>query len=75
MFLRHGPSSLCNTTGTPLGVALSAALSSALRKMPSGRHAILDITNTKAPNLAGCEKVDLLSNFALLYSGASRQPA
>ncbi|WP_245443252.1 MULTISPECIES: hypothetical protein [Rhizobium] len=74
MFLRHDPSSLCNTTGALLVVALSAAISSALREMRFGRHPILNITITDAPNRNGCGKVDLLSNFAL-RSGASWQPA
>ena len=71
MFLRHDPSSRCNTTGALLVVAIS----SALRKMLLGRQASLDITATEALNLDGCVKVDVLSNFALLYSGASPQPA
>lgn len=74
MFLRHDPSSLCSTTGALLVVALSAAISSALRRMLFGRHAISDIAVTDAANRDGCVKADLLSNFAL-YSGASRQPA
>jgi len=39
-----------------------------------GRQAIMDITIAEAPNLDGCVKVDLSSNFALLYGGASQQP-
>jgi hypothetical protein len=39
-----------------------------------GRQAIMDITIAEAPNLDGCVKVDLSSNFALLYGGASPQP-
>ncbi|RFB85571.1 hypothetical protein B5K11_29885 [Rhizobium leguminosarum bv. trifolii] len=74
MFLRHDPSSLCNTTGALLVVALAAAISSALRGVLFGRHAILDITITAAPNRDDRVKVGLLSNFAL-PSGASRQPA
>lgn len=74
MFLRHDPSSLCNTTGALLVAALSAAISSALREMLFGRQAILDIAITDAPHRDGCVKVDLLSNFAP-HSGASRQPA
>jgi hypothetical protein len=69
MFLRHNPSSLCNTTGALLVVTLSPAISSALREMLFGRQGIL------ASKLTGCVKLDPLSNFALLYSGASRQPA
>ena len=71
MFLRHDPSSRCNT----MGALLVVAISSALREMLLGRQGILDITVTEAPNLDGCVKVDVLSNFALLYSGASPQPA
>ncbi|MGO6855254.1 hypothetical protein ELH26_30700 (plasmid) [Rhizobium leguminosarum] len=71
MFLRHDPSSLCGTTGALLVVAIS----SALREMLFGRQGILDITITEAPSLDGCKKVDLLSNVALLYGGASPQPA
>ncbi|MGO6880504.1 hypothetical protein ELI00_34145 [Rhizobium ruizarguesonis] len=71
MFLRHDPSSLCNTTGAHLVVAISTAL----REMLFGRQGLLDITVTEAPNLDGCVKVDVLSNFALLYSGASLQLA
>lgn len=71
MFLRYDPSSLCNTTGA----LLVAAISSALREILFGRQGILDITITEAPKLDGCVKVDLLSNFALLYSSASPQPA
>jgi len=71
MFLRHDPSSLCNTTGALLVVALSAAISSARREMPFGRQGILDIT---IPNRDGCAKGYLLSKVAL-HSGASRQPA
>ncbi|ANM13338.1 MULTISPECIES: hypothetical protein [unclassified Rhizobium] len=74
MFLRYDPSSLCNTTGALLVVALSAAILSALREMRFGRHAILNINITDAPNRNGCGKVGFLSNFAL-RSGASRQPA
>ncbi|PDS30688.1 hypothetical protein CO650_15185 [Rhizobium phaseoli] len=74
MFLRHDPSSLCNTTGALLVVALSAAISSALRGIRFGRHAISNIAITDAPNRNGCGKVGLLSNFAL-YSGALWQPA
>jgi hypothetical protein len=51
------------------------AISSALREMLFGRQGILDVTITEAPNLDGCIKVDLSSNFALLYGGASPQPA
>ncbi|NEJ73891.1 hypothetical protein GR197_25670 [Rhizobium phaseoli] len=75
MFLRHDPSSLCNTTGALLVVALSAAISSALREMLFGRQGIVNITITEAPSPDGCAKVDLSSNFALLHSSASRQPA
>ncbi|MGO6726614.1 hypothetical protein ELI13_27870 (plasmid) [Rhizobium ruizarguesonis] len=71
MFLRHDPSSLCNTTGAHLAVAISTAL----RDMLFGRQGLLDITVTEAPNLDGCVKVDVLSNFALLYSNASPQLA
>ncbi|GLR62376.1 hypothetical protein GCM10007919_71060 [Rhizobium indigoferae] len=71
MFLRHDPSSLCNTTGAPLGVAIS----SALREMLSGRQGTLDITIPEAPNLDGRVRGDVLSNFALLYSGATPQSA
>ncbi|MBA9031803.1 hypothetical protein ACVMH6_001335 [Rhizobium leguminosarum] len=70
MFLRHDPSSLCNTTGALLGVAIS----SALREL-SGRQGTLDITIPEAPNLDGRAKGDVLSNFALLYSGATPQSA
>lgn len=73
MFLRHDPSSLCNTTGALLVVALSAAISSALREMRFSRYPIL-ITITDAPNRNGCGKVGLLSNFAL-HSGALWPPA
>ncbi|WP_080589122.1 hypothetical protein [Rhizobium leguminosarum] len=73
MFLRHDPSSLCNTTGALLVVALSTAISSALREM-LGRQGILNITITEAPNRDGCAKGDLSSKVAL-HSGASRQPA
>lgn len=65
MFLRHDPSSVCNTTGALLVVAISTAL----REMLFGRRGILDITVTEASNLDG------LSNFVLLYSGASPQLA
>ncbi|WP_245502908.1 hypothetical protein [Rhizobium ruizarguesonis] len=51
------------------------AISTALRNMLFGRQGLLDITVTGAPNLDGCVKVDVLSNFALLYSGASPQLA
>ncbi|MBY5354815.1 hypothetical protein HFO94_14960 [Rhizobium leguminosarum] len=71
MFLRHDPSSLCKTTGALLVVAIL----SALREMLFGRQGLLDITVTEAPNLDGCVEVDILSNFALLYSGASPQLA
>ncbi|TAW39941.1 hypothetical protein ELI17_34310 [Rhizobium ruizarguesonis] len=71
MFLRHDPSSLCKTTGAHLVVAIL----SALRQMLFGRHGLLDITLTEAPNFDGCVKVDVLSNFALLHSGASLQLA
>lgn len=71
MFLRHDPSSLCDTMGALLVVAISPAL----REMLFGRQDILDITIAEAPNLDGCIKVDLLSNFALLYGGASPRPA
>ncbi|NKK43957.1 hypothetical protein GFL28_18280 [Rhizobium leguminosarum bv. viciae] len=71
MFLRHDPSSLCNTTGALLGVAIS----SALREMLSGRQKTLDITIPEAPNLDGRAKDDVLSNFALLYSCATPQSA
>ncbi|MGZ2384921.1 hypothetical protein EHI44_34490 [Rhizobium leguminosarum] len=71
MFLRHDPSSLCNTTGALLGVAIS----SALREMRSGRQGTLDVTITEAPNLDGRVKLDVSSNFALLYSGATPQSA
>ncbi|MBB3916732.1 hypothetical protein [Rhizobium fabae] len=70
MFLRHDPSSLCTATGALLVVTIS----SALREMLFGRQGILDITITEALNLDG-GKVGLMSNFALLYSGASRQSA
>ncbi|RUM23505.1 hypothetical protein EFQ99_21905 [Rhizobium vallis] len=60
MFLRHDPSSLCDTTGAPLVVARSVVIPSALREILFGREGI---------------EVDLLSNFAPLHSGASRQPA
>ncbi|MBB2830007.1 MULTISPECIES: hypothetical protein [Rhizobium] len=73
MFLRHDPSSLCNTAGALLVVALSAAISSALREMRFGRHPILNNTITDAPNRNGCGKVGLLINFAL-HSGALWQP-
>jgi hypothetical protein len=43
--------------------------------MPFRRQGILDITIAEAPNLDGCVNVDVSSNFALLYSGASPQPA
>ncbi|PDT20210.1 hypothetical protein CO674_29195 [Rhizobium hidalgonense] len=72
MFLRHNPSSLCNTTGAHLAVASSAAISSSPRDMLSGRG-ILDIAITGAANREGCVKIELLSNFAL--HSASRQPA
>lgn len=71
MFLRHDPSSLCNTTGALLVVALSAAISSALRGMLFRRKDILDIT---VPNRDGFANGDLSSKVAL-HSGASRQPA
>lgn len=71
MFLRHDPSSLCDTTGA----LLVAATSSALREMQFGRQGILDITIAEAPNLDSCVKVDVSSNFARLYGGASPQPA
>lgn len=71
MFLRHDPSSLCKTTGALLVVAISWAL----REMLFGRQGLLDIAVTEAPNLDGCVEVDVLSNFALLYSGASPQLA
>ncbi|WP_017969302.1 hypothetical protein [Rhizobium leguminosarum] len=71
MFLRHDPSSLCKTTGALLVVAIL----SALREMLFGRQGLLDITVTEAPKLDGCVEVDVLSNFALLYSGASPQLA
>ncbi|TAU73883.1 hypothetical protein [Rhizobium leguminosarum] len=71
MFLRHDPSSLCNTTGALLGVAIS----SALREMLSGRQGALDVTITEAPNLDGRVKLAISSNFALLYSGATPQSA
>lgn len=71
MFLRHDPSSLCNTTGALLVVAIS----SALREMPFGRQGVLDIAVTEAPNLDGGVKADVSSNFAPLYSGATPQPA
>ncbi|MGO4135755.1 hypothetical protein ACEQ6A_14460 [Rhizobium brockwellii] len=67
MFLRHDPSSLCNTTGALLGVAISSAL--------SGRQGALNVTITEAPNLDGRIKLDVSSNFALLYSGATPQSA
>ncbi|PDS40961.1 hypothetical protein CO662_31315 [Rhizobium anhuiense] len=70
MFLRHDPSSLCNTTGA----LFVAATSPVLCEMLFGRQAIMDITIAEAPNLDGCLKVDLSSNFALLYGGASPQP-
>lgn len=72
MFLRHNPSSLCNTTGAILVVTLSAAISSSPRDMLSGRG-ILDIAITGAAKREGCVKVDLSINFAL--HSASRQPA
>ncbi|RUM22910.1 hypothetical protein EFD56_02895 [Rhizobium phaseoli] len=72
MFLRHDPSSLCNTTGALLVVALSAAISSALRGIRFGRP-ILNNTITDAPNRNGYGKVGLLINFAL-HSGALWQP-
>ncbi|MBB4293047.1 hypothetical protein GGE16_005132 [Rhizobium leguminosarum] len=75
MFLRHDPSSLCNTTGARHVAALSAAISSAPHEMLFGRRGILDSPVTEASNLDGCVKVKLLSNFALLHGGASRQPA
>ncbi|MGZ2487549.1 hypothetical protein ACVITL_006134 [Rhizobium pisi] len=71
MFLRHDPSSLCTTTGPLLVVTIS----SALREMLFGRQGIFDITITEAQNLGGGVKVGLMSNFAQLYSRASRQPA
>ncbi|NKL48741.1 hypothetical protein GFL15_11510 [Rhizobium leguminosarum bv. viciae] len=74
MFLRHDPSSLCNTTGAPLVVTLAAAILSALREMRFCRHPILNITITDAPNRNGCGKAGLSSNVAL-HSGASWQPA
>jgi hypothetical protein len=40
-----------------------------------GRQGIFDITITEAQNLGGGVKVGLMSNFAQLYSRASRQPA
>ncbi|CAN7740945.1 hypothetical protein LJR245_006492 [Rhizobium leguminosarum] len=51
------------------------AILSAPREMLFGRQGLLDITVTEAPNLDGCVEVDVLSNFALLYSGASPQLA
>ncbi|AHF88655.1 hypothetical protein RLEG3_00355 (plasmid) [Rhizobium leguminosarum bv. trifolii WSM1689] len=71
MFLRHDPSFQCNTTGALLG----AAISSALREMLFGRQGTLDINMTEAPDLDGRVKLDVLSNFALLYSGATLQSA
>ncbi|WSH04818.1 hypothetical protein U8P71_33735 (plasmid) [Rhizobium ruizarguesonis] len=57
------------------GAHLVVAILSALRQMLFGRQGLLDITLTEAPNFDGCVKVDVLSNFALLHSGASLQLA